>query len=172
MANTYELITSTVLTSTTASVTFSSIPQTYKDLMVYIVAATDLADTNVNLYVRLNADSSSNYSSTQGSYYGVGANYNQNINSVQFTNGPWGSGTTMTANMFASNTMYIPNYTNTNNKQISVYGGLASSSVRSYAVDVAQAYRGTSPITSITIPPYSGNFVANSSFYLYGIKNS
>jgi hypothetical protein len=172
MATTYQIITSTVLTTTTASVTFSSIPQTYKDLMVYIVAATDLADTNVNLFVRMNGDSSSNYGSQQMSYYGTGVNYNINSNRSQFDNGPWGSGTTMTANMFASNYMYFANYTNSLNKQVSVYGGLASSSVRAYAVDEAVSYRGTSPITSITIPPYSGNFVAGSSFYLYGIANS
>lgn len=172
MAATFQIISSTVLTTTTASVTFSSIPQTYKDLMVYIVGATNLADTNVNLYVRLNGDGSANYSSIQMSYYGTGANYNINSGSSQFTNGPWASGTTMTANMFASNTMYIPNYTNSFNKQIPVYGGLASSSVRSYAIDTATSYRGTSPITSILIQGYSGSFVAGSSFYLYGIANS
>jgi hypothetical protein len=172
MAGTFDLISSTVLTTTTASVTLSSIPQTYKDLVLYIVARNDTADTNVNLYARINADGGANYSSITNSFYGTSANYNINSGSTQFTMGPWGAGTTMTADMFASNTMYFPNYTNSLNKQISTFGGMGSSSVRAYAIDTATSYRGTSPITSITIPPYTGNFVAGTSFYLYGLASS
>ena len=43
MATTYTLISSTVLTSTEASVTFSSIPATYTDLRVVLVSTIQTA---------------------------------------------------------------------------------------------------------------------------------
>jgi hypothetical protein len=172
MANTYQIITSTVLTTTTASVTLSSIPQIYKDLVLYIVARTDTVDGNVNLYIRLNADGGTNYSSITYSYYGTALASGINSGSSQFTQGPWAAGTSVTANVFSSNTVYFPNYTNSFNKQMPTFGGMGSSSASAFAIDTATSYRGTSPITSILIPPYSGNFLAGSSFYLYGIANS
>lgn len=173
MANTYQLIASSVLTTTTASVTFSSIPQTYSDLVVRMIARTNTADTNVNVYLRVNNDSTTNYSSTSMSFYGSSQNYNQNINRSQLDNGPWASGANLDANGFASNTVYIANYTNSLDKQISVFGGLFNQSTsQAWAIDESGLYRGTSPITSIQLPPYSGSYVAGSSFYLYGLASS
>ena len=171
MANTHNLIQSTVLSTTTASVSFSSITQSYRDLVLYVVARNDTADTNVNLNVRVNNDSGSNYGVVQLSFYGTGINQNEGINNTSWGQALWGAGTTMTANMFSTNTMYFPNYTNTSNKQISAFAGMSSSSVRSYVLDTANDYRGTSAITSISITPYSGNFVSGSSFYLYGLAS-
>lgn len=65
MASTYTLISSSVLTVTTQSVTFSSIPQTYTDLvlrMSYRITAAGLFGNNPA--IRFNADATSNYSYT------------------------------------------------------------------------------------------------------------
>ena len=59
MAVTYEKIATTTLASTTATVTFSSIPATYTDL-VAVVYATQGGD----VYFQLNSDTGSNYSNT------------------------------------------------------------------------------------------------------------
>ena len=56
---TYTLISSQTVATSSASVTFSSIPQTYTDLIA-IVTPTQGSD----LYVRFNSDSATNYSST------------------------------------------------------------------------------------------------------------
>lgn len=175
MATTYTLITKYELDATTASVTFSSIPQTYKDLIVRIVARATVADQNVNLYVRFNGDSSTNYSSISGSFYNTGENWNINSTRSQLDNGPWASGANCATYFFGTNTMYIANYTNSLSKQISVLGAVgknASAGSGQWVVDESALYRGTSAITSITIPPYSGSFEAGSKFYLYGLASS
>ena len=69
MAVTYTPITSNTLTSATASVTFSSISGTYTDLVLVVSAQS--ASTNVDLAMRFNSDSGTNYSNTR--LYGTGS---------------------------------------------------------------------------------------------------
>jgi len=59
--NTYEAIATQTLGSAAATVTFSSIPQTYTDLVLVLSAKVSTAD---NSYVRLNSDTGTNYSWT------------------------------------------------------------------------------------------------------------
>ena len=68
MTATYEKIATTTLGSNQASVTFSSIPATYTDI---VVIATGKTSTETTLYFRFNGDSGSNYSSTD--IYGDGS---------------------------------------------------------------------------------------------------
>ena len=56
MATTYTLITSQTLASSAASVTFSSIPSTYTDLVLRVSARTDNAAVSDGFYVGLNKD--------------------------------------------------------------------------------------------------------------------
>jgi hypothetical protein len=58
MATTYVLIASNVLASAAASTTFSSIPQTYTDLVINYSAR----GANLAFQIRLNGDTSTNYS--------------------------------------------------------------------------------------------------------------
>lgn len=59
MAITYEPVATTTLGSAASSITFSSIPSTYTDLRLIIVA---LSGTAVDVSLRFNGDSASNYS--------------------------------------------------------------------------------------------------------------
>ena len=61
--STYTPIATQTLSANTASVTFSSIPQGYTDL-VLIVSATPVAAGTWNLEMRFNNDTGSNYSRT------------------------------------------------------------------------------------------------------------
>ena len=61
MAATYTPIASITLGAATSSVTFSSIPQTYTDLIVIFNGRTD-GDENTNL--QFNSDTTNNYSVT------------------------------------------------------------------------------------------------------------
>jgi hypothetical protein len=70
MASTYTLISSQVLGSNTASITFSSIPGTYTDLTLRVSARSDDAGQMDYLVTRFNSDSATNYSNT--SLYGSG----------------------------------------------------------------------------------------------------
>jgi hypothetical protein len=58
MATTYELISSTVLPSNTSSITFSSIPQIYTDLILYISARSSDPAIYDQIDARINGNSS------------------------------------------------------------------------------------------------------------------
>ena len=58
----FESIATTVITSDTASVTFSSIPQTYKHLQLRMFAKTDRADLEDVTLIQFNGDTAANYS--------------------------------------------------------------------------------------------------------------
>lgn len=59
MATTYDPIASTTLIASTTGVTFSSIPQTYRDLILVVSGTPNLADIT---RLRFNGDTAANYS--------------------------------------------------------------------------------------------------------------
>lgn len=175
MANTYQLISSATSTGTETSFTFSSIPQTYTDLVLNISARSTAAGYFQNFLIRYNGDTVSNYSTV--GMYGSGSNANGFAQSSQ--NGSAFIGinyATSLANTFGSTEVYIPNYTVTGVKSIINTGATEhnTSTTQNSVGAMSNLYRGTSAITSILIRTVGGAdvFTAGSSFYLYGIKNS
>ena len=174
MPSTYTLISSNVLTSSAASVTFSAIPSTYTDLVLRISARSTRAATSNNLDLRINADSSALYSYTY--LYGTGTTATSSRSSADtslFVSTM--NAANSTANTFTSAEIYIPSYTASQNKPLGSFGSFENNSATVNELDAnAHLYRSTSAITSLTL--YSGlgsfNFDTGSSFYLYGIKNS
>jgi len=176
MANTYTLIASSVLSATTQSVTFSSIPQTYTDLVLRMSYRTDAAGNfGSNPAIRFNSDATALYSYTfiQGNG-STAESTRESSNLALYMQSSDSAGNT--ANTFTSNEMYIPNYTGTANKPISQFKVTEQNATGAEMHIFASLYRGTSAISTILIGPssniISNNFVSGSSFYLYGIKNS
>ena len=171
MANTYTLISSNVLSSSAASVTFSSIPATYTDLVLRWSARNTGAGENAQ--IRFNADSASNYSRTNLYGDGSAANSIRGTSETYFYFGFSIDASTRTASTFASAELYIPNYTAAINKPIS---GFSTIETNATACDtpavIAALWRNTAAITSIEVGPVTNSFASGSSFYLYGIKNS
>ena len=65
MANTYTLISSNVLGSSAASITFSAIPATYTDLVVRVTSRVDRSINGAhNCFLTVNGSTSSDYSYT------------------------------------------------------------------------------------------------------------
>ena len=172
MPNTYTLISSNVLSSSAASVTFSAIPSTYTDLVLRLSTRTDLADTSVNIYTRFNGDTATNYSTTRVANYAGGVDSARSTSQVRFNQAPWSEGTNLTSNTFANSEMYIPSYTASQNKPLSVFDAVENNAASAYVIATASLWLNTAAITSIEMLPYSGTFVSGSSFYIYGIKNS
>ena len=170
MAPTYELIASNTLNTSAASVTFSSIPGTYTDLVVRISTRSSGAG---GVFMQLNSDASSLYSTTR--LRGTGASASS-ARTTDATNLYFGLdvNSTSTANTFTSQEIYIPNYTVAQNRAISNFLVQENDAASTYTnIDIqAGLYRSTTTITSVTILKTSGNFVSGSSFFLYGIKNS
>jgi hypothetical protein len=84
------------------------------------------------------------------------------------------NGATATSDTFSNVEVYIPNYTSSAQKSLSVDAVIEDNS-GSGAIQVrlhTWIWSGTSAINIITLFPGSGDFIANSNFYLYGIKNS
>ena len=171
---TYTLISSQVLGSSAASVTFSSIPSTYNDLKLVVSARGDTAAATGLIRMYLNNDSGTNYSFTYilgNSSAASGTRYSSitTNNSISYDEA------TSTTSTFGSSEIYIPNYNSTSSKpffNINVTENNSSAADSADIKAVASLYSGTSGISSIMLSPAANNFVANSSFYLYGIKNS
>jgi hypothetical protein len=78
-----------------------------------------------------------------------------------------------TADTFGNGELYIPNYASSLNKQISEFGVNENNSSTASLNIGATYWRNTAVINTIIFYPYnSSNFVAGSSFYLYGISNA
>jgi hypothetical protein len=169
MANTYTLISAvTVGAGGSATISFSSIPQTYTDLKLVLSGRSDSASlTNVQMQPN---GSTSSLSGKQ--IYGDGAS------AFSGTDGGYGSkaalpGTSQTASTFNNVEWYIPNYTGSTNKSFSCDSVQETNATTAYAQLWAGLWSDTSAITSITLDIIeAGNFVTNSTAYLYGIKNS
>jgi hypothetical protein len=178
MAPTYELIASNTLSSAAASVTFNSIPATYKDLLLKgSVRQNDTGSFNpTTIQYNFNNNSSSIWSYTfLRSLGGVGVSSSRSNNITTINNGIANSSWTgATSNTFANIELYIPSYTASENKPVSLFDVVENNATIDYMVRMqANLFRSTSAVTSIQITAFAGqNLVANTSFFLYGIKNS
>lgn len=177
---TYDLISSvTVGSGGATNVTFTSIPQSYTDLVVKYSATTN--DTGVVTWLKLTFNSStSDY-----------ADLYLRANGVSVTGGTDGSGSagaagfggavrsTATASGWVTPIIngnvdiYIPNYANSTHKSYSVDGVIENNDTFTHNSLIAGLWSNTSAITSLNINATSTfAFQEYSTFYLYGISNS
>ena len=173
MPSTYTLISSNVLSSSAASVTFSAIPSTYTDLVLRISARN--SDTGrADVYLTVNGSGSSIYSATNVRGTGAAASSASYSAAAQFSFLQADSSSN-TANTFGSLEIYIPNYLASANKPMSAFGVQEDNSASTNAWIVANAmlFSSTTAISSLTMANAGAvTFNSGSSFYLYGIKNS
>lgn len=173
MATTYTLISSNVLTGSAASVTFSSIPSTYTDLVLRCSTRVDGATAASNGGFYFNGTQGTSYSFTALRGNGSGGSSSR-LSSGAYIRPSVSAGTTATSNTFSSWEIYIPNYTGTTQKPTGGFGVGENDASAATMDAVAGLANITSAITSITFYDvgFGYNFVSGSSFYLYGIKNS
>jgi hypothetical protein len=177
MPSTYTLISSNVLGSNSASVTFSSIPATFTDLVIRASVRTSEGGRRGNILIQLNSDSATNYSSTWIlGYSSTPSSARQSNSTSLFGNEDNTNGNTTTSNTFGSFELYLPNYLASQNKPMSAIGIIENNSDidGQYGIfPIAGLWRNTAAVTSITLFNTSTfEFSSGSSFYLYGIKNS
>jgi hypothetical protein len=176
MANTYTLIASnTVGSGGTATVTFSSIPATYTDLLLRISARANV--NNYGIRVRFNSDTGTNY--TWRRLEGNGASTSSNSNTTfgspynTFIYSSANNQSTQTASTFGNMDLYIPNYAGSNYKSTSHDGANENNGTDAYANLIAGLWSSSAAINSITLTGDGVvDFVQYSTFYLYGISNS
>lgn len=169
MATTYTLISSNTLTSTTASVTFSSIPATYTDLVLRASTRATTGTITVQPTITFNGTGGTAYSRTYLRFL-TSASFETGISSSQPNLGPYMvNGATSAASTFSNTEIYIPNYTLTVAKPMSFSGTIGNNTSTGQIDKEAWYFSNTAAITSITL---TASFASDSSFYLYGIKNS
>lgn len=170
---TYTLISSNVLSSSAASVTFSSIPATYTDLVLRVSARNNDSGTiNGSFKFTLNNLGTTIYSVTQLRGTGSAASSTRASSDVIISS-LFISGGLATSSTFGSSEIYIPNYAGTAQKPISAISMAESNDAAVSMVAQADLVNLTSAVTSIEISTTStNNLVTGSSFYLYGISNA
>lgn len=160
----YESIASSSPTSGT-SVTFSSIPATYKHLQIRGIM---LGTSPLNLSVQLNADTAANYSIHRLSGDGATAVAAGQANTDGLYGSPNGTaGTTTNPTAFIID---IHDYASTTkNKTSRQFMGLDKNGSGEIALWSGN-WRSTSAVTSATVYLLSGSYGAGTSIALYGIK--
>jgi|TARA_R110002020_G_scaffold360839_1_gene573564 hypothetical protein len=163
-------------TSTSSSLTFTSIPATYDDLMIIASAKTDTTGTNMasnSWYMRFNGDTSAAYgfawfgNGDASQYYPVTPSSSSlvfpGVASSNSSNTGWGHFW-----------IHIPGYKETgNNRSIQYAGGFSmGNSTLAGCGRGAGNWDTASAITSILIGPQYGSFVSGTSMTMYGISNS
>ena len=164
---TYTLISSvTVGSGGAATIEFTSIPQTYTDLCV--MASMRSLGSQAGIYIRPNG-STSNLSARKLYGDGVSAASNTTGSSI-FSFGINYTGNT--ANTFSNMSIYIPNYTGSNYKSLSVDAVNETNATEAFSNFVAGLWSDTTAISSMTLLPESNSFAQYSTAYLYGISNA
>lgn len=166
------LIASNTLTGTAASVTFSSIPATYQDLILQISARSDNASNTTNIYVTLSSDTGSNYSETLVRGDGTTAYSDRFSNITPFFRSLQTVGNSATSNTFSSVELYFPKYTTSANKPASFFSITENNATAASLRAGAGLWRNSAAISSILIEQIGSNFMTGSSFWLYGLKSS
>ena len=168
MANTYTLIQAVTLTSAAATIEFTSIPQTYTDLLLKYSGRVNAAvDPTTKIIFNSNT---SNY--TNRVLFGDGTAPGNFTNTPGYLYGAYVNNTNSTANTFSNGELYIPNYTSSNNKSTSLDNAIETNATEAYVFLSASLWADSSAITSITLDPINADFVQYSTATLYGIKNS
>jgi hypothetical protein len=162
MAATFIAIQTITTTTTPISITFSSIPQTYKHLcLIGNIKATE--DTSLNMFINGN---------TSGVYRFGEMNFSGSVDPAGYKGGSvtTGLGQTYLGTATSAQEIWIPNYVSTNLSKSYLY--------RNTSIDGASSNRGSygfgqtdevGAITSIAFTLSFGTYVNGSNITLYGL---
>jgi hypothetical protein len=170
MTATYEKIATTTLGTTSATISLSSIPSTYTDLVLIISARTNRSGQATDgLNIKFNTDDGNNYSDTDLVGNGSNASSNRDTNSTRWlTNDANLPAATATSGVFSAIIVSLQNYANTNVYKTGLCRFNLASSNTGASVGL---WRSTAAIDAITlISRNNADFVSGSTFTLYGIK--
>lgn len=175
MAITYDKIaTVTVTGATAANIEFTSIPQTYTNLLLKVSLRDSRTDNPITDTLLTFNNSVSGYS-VRGIYSDSSTSGILSSSGAAFIAGTYET-TSQSGNpsAFSNSEYYMPNYTSSDSKSVSVDGVTEkNTSTNIYMSLLSGLWANSSAITSIKLAPmFSLLFVTNSTATLYGIKNS
>jgi hypothetical protein len=169
VTNSYESI--ATVTGSGSSVTFSSIPSTYKHLQIRMIGRIDRAgEANDFFTIRYNSDTGANYSwhALEGSGTTV---YAESGSSTSLPRNGDIAATTAASGIFGVGVIDILDYTNTSKyKTTRTFTGRDANG-SGWVWFGSSLWLNTAAINTINIlPTYGTGFQANTQFALYGIK--
>lgn len=170
MAQNYILLERIELAASAASVSFTNIPQSgYTDLKMVVSGRNDAATTIGGIWLRFNG-LSTNLSAKN--LYGTGSTAGSFSDTTIFG---YSDAASATSNTFSNVEFYIPNYTSSNYKSVSVDAVMENNAIAASMSLGAGLWSSTAAITSMEILTFNNsnsalaNFVAGSTFSLYGL---
>jgi hypothetical protein len=158
-----KLIETKTLGTAAASIEFTSIPQTFTDLLVIcsLRASNAVFARNITFFVNGVEQSGARVLRATGSL-------TRSDTTVPLINGAVGS--SATANTFSSNQIYFPEYSGTSRKKTySVDTVTENNAIEAHQVIAAGLYDSTNAITSLTFTNTGNTILADSTISLYGI---
>jgi hypothetical protein len=160
------LIEKRTLDSTVSSIEFTEIPQTYTDLM--ILSSTRATTDGVVGNIRFNGDTGNNF--TVRRLEGNGSSVSTGTSTTSSFQTRLAAASSYTTNTFSNHSLYLPNYTGSSQKSISIDVSIENNSTVGLNLIEAGVWTGTAPITSILYFSTGFEFTAGSTIFLYGIN--
>jgi len=170
---TYKLIASTTLSGTATTITFSSIPSTYTDLILVASVKTNQLSDSDGAYAMLSFNGTStsdtgsrfSYTSASASSYTAASGYS----APNWVLG-WGGGS---EGGWSCTTYHLYNYATTPEKAIRCDSWQEAGTQFNCRNGITGGfYNNSSTISSVTLNSVLGSYIAGSSMYLYGISKT
>jgi hypothetical protein len=150
-----------------ATITFTTIPSTYTDLVVKYSGRNSGAGAGIDLYISFNGSTANLLARRLHGTGSTTASYSGSTGDIGVD-----QSASTTASTFSNMEVYIPSYAGSVNKTYSADAVQENNAIAAYAQITAGQWSQTAAITSITLTPLSGNFVQYSTAYLYGVSNA
>lgn len=157
-----------------ASLTFTSIPSTYTDLILYTSLRINGAPAAWTIArCKLQVNSITTGYTNRLLYSGGGGSPASDVGTDQITFF-YCNASDSTSNTFSNASIYIPNYAGSTNKTFSVDSVAESNGATQGILSInAGLLTNTAAITSLTVTQADAyNFVQHSTAYLYGVSNA
>lgn len=169
MPTTMNLIGQISLAAPSATMSFSSIPGTYTDLVVVLSQRNDNSGStaqNTRLNMSINGVGTNRSWLRLGTFSGTSVYSDSGTDEIAAMS----PGAQVTASTFSNTEIYFPNYAGSTSKSFFTSDVTENNSATNNSITlIAGLWSSTAAITELTFSPGSGNFAANSTAYLYGI---
>ena len=156
--------TTTVGSGGAASIEFTNIPQTGKDLLILVSGRSTTANIEVGATLAFNS-STSNFTAVE--LFGSGSSTGSGTPARRFALVP---GSTTTSNTFGNAAVYVANYAGSTNKSYSSDSVLENNATDSYQSIYAGLWSNTAAITTVTLTETGNNWVQHTTASLYIIS--
>jgi len=168
-ASDFQLISTQLVSSSVASVTFSSIPSTFRHLQLRVAGRGEQSAASISIRLTANSDSGANYASHY--IFGDGSSvYSVGLPSETYASLGFIPAAQMASSVFGASIIDVLDYSKTTkNKTFRALNGFKDNTFPTNRVALHSAlWASTSAINSLSLVAQSGNWAVGSRFSLYG----